>query len=35
MLRHSDRMRYYNENITWDDFDFLHREVRRIMKEYS
>jgi hypothetical protein len=35
MQKTLDRVRYYGESIDADEFDFLHREVLRITKNFS
>ena len=35
MLKRLDRMKYYGETLDYDEFEFLHREVLRIKKNFS
>lgn len=35
MLKRLDRMKYYGEALDYDEFEFLHREVLRIKKNFG
>jgi hypothetical protein len=35
ILRRLDRMKYYGEALDYDEFEFLHREVLRLRKNFG